>query len=68
MPKPKRPAKNAEGRVNVPIGPAKSELGKLARDNGTTESNLARVLLLDGIERLKSGEAKFSGPKLEPAH
>ena len=65
MPKRKPTKTNAEGRVNIPLGKAKQELTALAVKNSTTESNLARVLLIDGIERLKSGVAQFSGPKLE---
>lgn len=53
-----------EGRVNVPLGKAKSDLKSLAGKSGTSESNLARVLILDGLARLKSGEIKFSGPSL----
>jgi hypothetical protein len=65
MPKRKPTRTTAEGRVNIPLGKAKQELAALATANATTESNLARVLLLDGIERLKTGVAQFSGPKLE---
>jgi ABC-type uncharacterized transport system ATPase subunit len=57
-----------EGRVNVPLGKAKSELKALAGKSGTSESNFARVLILDGIARIKSGEIKFSGPSLESSN
>lgn len=53
-----------EGRVNVPIGEKKTLLQKFAREAGTTETSLARTLILDGIERLQRGEAKFTGPRL----
>lgn len=56
-----------EGRVNVPLGDAKTELKAIATKEGTTESNLARVLIIDGIQRIQSGEMKFKGPSLEPA-
>jgi len=55
-----------EGRVNVPLGKSKSELKSAAKKNGTSESNLARVLILDGLDRMKSGEIKFSGPSIAP--
>jgi predicted ABC-type transport system involved in lysophospholipase L1 biosynthesis ATPase subunit len=57
-----------EGRVNVPLGKAKSELKALAGKSGTSESNFARVLILDGIARIKSGEIKFIGPSLESSN
>lgn len=56
---------NPEGRVNVPLGKAKIDLRTLAKSECTTESNLARVLILDGLERLKSGEIKFRGPSIQ---
>lgn len=56
-----------EGRVNVPIGEKKAVLQKFAREAGTTETSLARTLILDGIERLQRGEATFSGPRLVPS-
>ncbi len=56
-----------EGRVNVPLGVKKKELASTAKKQGTSESNLARVLILDGLSRLKSGELVFKGPSLEPA-
>ena len=55
-----------EGRVNVPLGSHKKTLANLAKKEGTSESNLARVLILDGLSRLKSGEIRFSGPTIEP--
>lgn len=54
-----------EGRVNVPLGESKNELKAIATKEGTTESNLARVLILDGIQRIQSGEMKFRGPSVE---
>jgi phage terminase large subunit-like protein len=56
-----------EGRVNIPLGKAKSNLKALAAKHGTSESNLGRVLILDGLERLRSGEIKFRGPSIEGA-
>jgi hypothetical protein len=56
-----------EGRVNVPLGSNKKALASFAKKEGTSESNLARVLIVDGLARLKSGEIRFSGPTIEPA-
>lgn len=56
-----------EGRVNVPLGIRKGDLREIAAGEGTTESNLARVLILDGLDRIKSGEIRFRGPSLEIA-
>lgn len=56
-----------EGRVNVPLGEKKKALKTIAKKEGTTETNLARVLILDGLDRIQSGELKFRGPSLEPA-
>jgi hypothetical protein len=55
-----------EGRVNVPLGKGKQELEALARKHGTTTSNLARVLIRDGIAKLASGEIQFCGPSVIP--
>lgn len=55
-----------EGRVNVPLGENKKVLKATARKEGTSESHLARVLIVDGLQRLKSGEFKFRGPSIEP--
>lgn len=57
-----------EGRVNIALGESKKSLRAIAKKEGTTESNLARVLILDGIARLKSGELKFRGPSIEPTN
>jgi len=54
-----------EGRVNVPLGNSKKELKSIAAREGTSESNLARVLILHGLQMIKSGEMKFKGPALE---
>jgi hypothetical protein len=56
-----------EGRVNVPLGSNKKILAALAKKEGTSESNLARVLIADGLARLKSGEIRFSGPAITSA-
>lgn len=48
--------KISENRVNVPIGAHKKTLRAEAKKAGTSETNLARLLILDGIARLVSGE------------
>lgn len=57
-----------EGRVNIALRESKKSLRAIAKKEGTTESNLARVLILDGLARLKSGELKFRGPSIEPTN
>jgi hypothetical protein len=56
-----------EGRVNVPLGARKKELRQIAKRDGTTETNLARTLIFYCLDRIKSGELRFSGPTIEPA-
>jgi hypothetical protein len=57
----KQTTKTNEGRVNVALGPAKlAELDKLAKKNGTSKGGLARAFILDGMERMKSGEIAIS--------
>lgn len=65
-PMPRTKPRNAEGRVNAPLGKAKTDLDKLAKKEGTTSTNLARVLILDGMQRIASGELRFRGPSIEP--
>jgi len=57
--------KNSEGRVNVPVGNKKAALKREATKIGTTETNLARILILDGLTRLISGEFIVKGPSVE---
>lgn len=52
--------------MNAPLGKAKTDLDKLAKKEGTTSTNLARVLILDGMQRIASGELRFRGPSIEP--
>lgn len=53
-----------EGRVNVPLGEKKKDLVDIAKREGTTETALARLILSEGIDSLKSGATHFNGPKL----
>ena len=57
-----------EGRVNIALGPAKlSELAKLAKKNATTRGALGRALILQGIDRINSGEIQVAaGVNLNP--
>jgi len=52
--------------VNVPLGIRKKELRSIAKRDGTTETNLARTLIFYCLDRIKSGELRFSGPSIEP--
>jgi hypothetical protein len=56
----------AEGRVNVPLGQRKKELRTIAKRDGTTETNLARTLIFYCLDKIKTGELRFSGPTVEP--
>ena len=55
---------NKEGRVNIPLGRHKARLRAIAKGAGTTETNVARVLILEGLAAIESGTAKFTGPTL----
>lgn len=66
MPETKAAKQQGEGRVNVPLGNRKKELRAIAKRDGTTETNLARTLILYCLDRIKSGELRFSGPTIEP--
>jgi hypothetical protein len=59
--------KQSEGRVNVPLGQRKRDLQAIAKRDGTTETNLARTLIFYCLDKIKSGELKFSGPSVEPS-
>lgn len=50
----KRPA--ADLRVNVPLGKHFRTLSELACQQERTKTALARLLIVDGIKRLTSGE------------
>jgi len=63
----KQPKQATEGRVNVPLGLRKKELRAIAKRDGTTETNLARTLIFYCLDKIKSGELKFSGPSIQPA-
>ncbi len=55
-----------EGRVNVPLGRHELNLGRQAVRAGTTKTNLARILILDGLERLETGAMVVKPASLEP--
>lgn len=56
----------SEGRVNVPLGLRKKDLAAIAKRDGTTETNLARTLILYCLDKIQSGELRFSGPAVIP--
>lgn len=60
--------KSNEGRVNIALGPAKlAELAKLAKKINSTRGALGRALILQGIDRINSGEIQASaGVNLNP--
>jgi hypothetical protein len=57
-----------EGRVNVALGPVKlAELARLAKKHGTSRGALARAFILEGIDRIKSGQIEVAaGVNLNP--
>lgn len=61
MPKQKS---NPTGRVSVDLFADKKELDLQAKDAGTTGTNLARILIRDGLAKLASGEFKITTPAL----
>ena len=58
---------NREGRVNVALGKREKELESQATLAGVTKTSLARILIIDGLEKLASGTAIVRGPSLEVA-
>ena len=57
-----------EGRVNIALGPAKlAELARLAKKHGTSRGSLGRAFIIEGIDRVKSGQLEVaSGVNLNP--
>ena len=55
---------NPTGRVSVDLFEEKKELDRLAKEAGTTGTNLARILIRDGLAKLASGEFKITSPAL----
>ena len=55
---------NPHGRVNVDLLDDKKALEQFAELAGTTPTNLARLLIRDGLEKLKSGKFRISTPSL----
>jgi len=56
-----------EGRVNVAIGSSLALLAQHANKYAMTKTELARILILDGLDKLESGALKVRGPGLEGA-
>lgn len=59
MPKQKS---NPTGRVSVDLLADKKDLDRHAKAAGTTGTNLARILIRDGLEKLESGEFRVTSP------
>ena len=55
---------NPTGRVSVDLFAEKKTLDQQAKGAGTTGTNLARILIRDGLSKLASGEFKITGPSL----
>lgn len=54
-----------EGRVNIPLGHHEATLAEQAAKAETSKTALARILVLDGLKRLVSGECVLKEPGLE---
>ncbi len=61
MPKQKS---NPTGRVSIDLFADKKILEQRARDAGTTGTNLARILIRDGLAKLATGDFKITSPVL----
>lgn len=57
---------NPTGRVSVDLFADKTELEELATASSTTGTNLARILIRDGLAKLRSGEFRITTPGLAP--
>lgn len=56
-----------EGRVNVPLGGNFDKLSTQASRLGLTKTELARVLIVDGLRDLAAGRITYRKPGLEVA-
>ena len=61
-----KPISNPTGRVCVDLCAGKTDLDKHAAAAGTTGTNLARILIRDGLAKLTSGEVRVTMPALAP--
>ncbi len=59
-------APTKEGRVNVPLGNKERALSEMAKRFQTTKTALARVIILEGMERIERGQMVFRSLGLEP--
>ena len=55
---------NPTGRVSVDLFDDKKRLDRHAKTSGTTGTNLARILIRDGLAKLDSGEFRITTPAL----
>jgi hypothetical protein len=56
---------NPSGTVTVNLFELKKQLAKQAKAAGTTGTNLARILIRDGLARLESGEVRVAVAGIE---
>lgn len=61
----KKSGNTKDRRVNVPLGGAADLLFEQAQVAGTTRTNLARLLIIDGLHLLKAGKISVRMPGLE---
>ena len=59
---------NPNGRVSVDLLGDKKELEMMAAEAGTTATNLARILIRDGLAKLATGEFTISAPTFIPSN
>lgn len=53
-----------ESKVNIPIGSRFTEFSRLAKSKGISKGALGRILICDGLDRVKKGEIQITGPSL----
>jgi len=56
---------NPNGRVSIDLLGDKKELEMMAAEAGTTATNLARILIRDGLAKLATGGFTISAPTLK---
>lgn len=56
---------NTRNRISIDLGRLKPHLEKLAKKSDTSPTSLARLLVMDGIDRLASGDIEVNGPFLK---
>lgn len=59
-----KPPTNPTGRVSVDLFDEKTRLDEFAKASLTTGTNLARILIRDGLDRMMSGKFRVTMPAL----